>query len=119
MQKQTQNQEQNQELRIHCISVRMNPAEYRELDRRRGKVQRGTFLRRLFLGKKEPAQIPEPNRKAYAETARAMQDAHGPDWRRRLYGRHWQDNPEYMTMYYGELARRLGHTDISMSKIYG
>ena len=53
------------------------------------------------------------------KTARAMQDAHGPDWRRRLYGRHWQDSTEYMTMYYGELARRLGHTDISMSKIYG
>jgi len=66
MQKQTQ----NQELRTHCVSVRFNPVELQELDRRRGKIQRGTFLRNLFLGKREPAQIPEPNRKAYAETAR-------------------------------------------------
>jgi len=65
-----QNQNQNENLRTHCVSVRMSPAEYQNLDRRRGKIQRGTFLRNLFLGKREPAQIPEPNRKAYAETAR-------------------------------------------------
>jgi len=48
----------------------MSPAELRELDRRRGKIRRGTFLRNLYLGKKEPRQIPEANRERYAETAR-------------------------------------------------
>lgn len=65
-----QKQEQKTELRGHCVSVRFNPVELQELDRRRGKIQRGTFLRNLFLGKKEPAQIPQPNREAYSETAR-------------------------------------------------
>ncbi len=65
-----QRQDQKQELREHCVSVRLNSKELRELDRRRGKVQKGVFLRRLFLGKKEPAQIPQPNREAYSETAR-------------------------------------------------
>ena len=42
-----QRQDQKQELREHCVSVRLNPKELRELDRRRGKVQKGVFLRRL------------------------------------------------------------------------
>ena len=56
--------------RGHCISVRMSETEVAELDRRRGKIRRGTFLRKLFLGKREPRQIPEPNQRAYQETAR-------------------------------------------------
>lgn len=56
--------------RVHCVSVRMSPAELAELDRRRGRIRRGTFLRNLYLGKKEPQQIPEVNRARYAETAR-------------------------------------------------
>ena len=56
--------------RTHCVSVRMSPGELRELDRRRGKIRRGTFLRNLFLGKREPRQIPEVNRERYSETAR-------------------------------------------------
>lgn len=56
--------------RARCVSVRMSPAELAELDRRRGKIRRGTFLRNLFLGKREPRQIPEVNRERYSETAR-------------------------------------------------
>ena len=52
------------------VSSRFSPSEAQELDRRRGKVRRGTFLRNLFLGKKEPRQIPGVNVEAYAETAR-------------------------------------------------
>ena len=56
--------------RTHCVSVRVSESELTALDRRRGKIRRGTFLRNVFLGKKEPAQIPEINRRAYIETAR-------------------------------------------------
>ena len=56
--------------RTHCVSVRMSPDELCELDRRRGRIRRGTFLRNLYLGKREPRQIPEANRGQYAETAR-------------------------------------------------
>lgn len=52
------------------VSSRFSPAEVQELDRRRGKVRRGTFLRNIFLGKKEPRQIPGVNREIYVETAR-------------------------------------------------
>lgn len=48
----------------------MSDQELRDLDRRRGKIRRGTFLRNLFLGKREPRQIPEVNRESYAESAR-------------------------------------------------
>lgn len=68
MQKQSQKPEI--ELRGHCVSVRFNPAEMEELDKRRGKIRRGTYLRNMFLGKREPKQIPVPNQKAYSETAR-------------------------------------------------
>lgn len=56
--------------RTHCVSVRVSQSELEELDRRRGSVRRGTFLRNIFLGKREPAQIPEVNRKVYIETSR-------------------------------------------------
>lgn len=56
--------------RTHCVSVRLSPDELQSLDRRRGKIRRGTFLRNLYLGRREPRQIPEVNRAQYAETAR-------------------------------------------------
>lgn len=56
--------------RMHCVSVRMSESELEELDRRRGKIRRGTFLRNTFLGKREPVQIPEVNQKVYIETSR-------------------------------------------------
>ena len=48
----------------------MSDQELQDLDRRRGKIRRGTFLRNVFLGKREPKQIPEVNRDKYIETAR-------------------------------------------------
>lgn len=63
-------QEQKHELRTHCVSVRITPAELRFLDSMRGGISRGSFLRNIFLGKKIPPQVPEVNRKAYLETAR-------------------------------------------------
>lgn len=56
--------------RIYTVSSRMSKKELDELDRRRGRVRRGTFLRNVFLGRREPRQIPEVNRERYAETAR-------------------------------------------------
>ena len=60
--------------RRYCVAVRMNESELSELDRRRGQILRGTFLRNMFLGKKEPRQIPGVNQKAYFETARWASD---------------------------------------------
>ena len=57
-------------LRTEYVAIRFSKEELEELDRRRGAVQRGTFLRNLFLGKREPRKIPEPNQLAYQETAR-------------------------------------------------
>ena len=57
------------ERRTITISVRLGPAEAAELDARRGKIQRGTYLR-LSLQGITPAQIPAINAKAYSELAR-------------------------------------------------
>lgn len=48
----------------------MSMSELQDLDRRRGRIRRGTFLRNVFLGKREPRQIPEVNRERYIETSR-------------------------------------------------
>ena len=53
----------------HCVSVRFTADELSNIDRLRGKIPRGTWCRRAILGKPVPV-IPEPNRQAYAETAR-------------------------------------------------
>ena len=66
---QTQKQKPD-ELRTHCVSVRITPSELRLLDARRGGISRGSYIRNIFLGKKIPPQVPEVNRKAYLETAR-------------------------------------------------
>lgn len=56
--------------RSHCISVRMNSDELRQLNQWRGKIPRGTYLRLLFNGS-QPAQVSEVNRQAYASLARS------------------------------------------------
>jgi hypothetical protein len=58
------------ELRTHCVSVRITPAELRLLDSMRGGISRGSYIRNIFLGKKIPAAVPSINRQAYIETAR-------------------------------------------------
>ena len=71
MHKNKNTQKREKVLRRRCVSVRLSPQENAELDRRRGAQQRGRFIRNLFLGRPEPKQIPEINRKAYIEMAKA------------------------------------------------
>lgn len=56
--------------RTITVSSRFSPEEVAVLDERRGKMKRGAYLRNMFFGGKPPRQIPEVNRKAYAESAR-------------------------------------------------
>ena len=44
---------------------------------------------------------------------------YGTDWREKLFGKNWFSNKEYRETVYGETARRLGHTNNEMVKIYG
>ena len=60
------------ERRTHCVSVRLNARELQLLDERRARVgmQRGEYLRVAAL-KRIPRSIPEINRQAWSELARA------------------------------------------------
>jgi hypothetical protein len=51
--------------------------------------------------------------------AKEMKETYGPDWRRKLFGRQWQDSDDYKNLFYGDIASRLGHSCLDMSKIYG
>jgi len=55
--------------RVHCVSTRLNDEELEELKRRKGDIPYGVYIRQTVLGR-PPKQVPEVNRKAYAETAR-------------------------------------------------
>ena len=48
-----------------------------------------------------------------------LKGEHGPDWRRRLYGRDWRNSPRYVEDFYRPIADRLGHSCAAMAKIYG
>ena len=54
--------------RVHCVSVRLNVAELRLLDARRGRHQRGEWMRMATIGKLPPT-IPSINLKAWAVLA--------------------------------------------------
>lgn len=56
--------------RNHCVSVRLDPEELAELDKFRGRIRRGTYLRLCFLGN-PPPRIPSINREAWQALARA------------------------------------------------
>lgn len=56
--------------RTVTVSVRLSPEEAARLNAERGGLQRGAYLRRLWAGAK-PTTIPELNRTAYSELARA------------------------------------------------
>lgn len=56
--------------RTKYLAVRFSEEELSELDRQRGAMQRGPFLRNLFLHRKIPQPIPEVNRETYIETSR-------------------------------------------------
>lgn len=55
--------------RGHCVSVRMNLGELAQLDKDRGVVQRGEWLRKSW-SKDLPSTIPQINRDAYSELSR-------------------------------------------------
>lgn len=51
-------------LRIHCVSVRLNNAELVKLNEERNQHAKGEWLRMCFM-KNQPAVIPEINRSAW------------------------------------------------------
>lgn len=55
---------EGEELRTIAVCVRLDPNEAARLDRRRGKIQRGTYIR-LLLNNTMPPIIPEINADAY------------------------------------------------------
>lgn len=57
------------ERRDHCVSVRLNVSELAQLDRQRGRFQRGEWLRMSALDRLPPA-VPEANAQAWADLAR-------------------------------------------------
>lgn len=59
-----------QEQRRHGVSCRVNDAEIAIIDERRGKVSRGEWLRLAALSK-PPRIVPEVNKVAWADLARA------------------------------------------------
>lgn len=59
------------EKRTHVVSVRVNGSELSIIDARRGKVQRGTWLRHAAFQNETIQPVPELNRQAYIELARA------------------------------------------------
>lgn len=58
------------ERRGHCVSVRLNAAELARLDAVRGRFQRGEWLRMAALDRLPPT-VPEINREAWTDLARA------------------------------------------------
>lgn len=51
-------------LRIHCVSVRLNNAELNTLDHQRQQYAKGEWLRMCFM-KNQPVVVPEINRAAW------------------------------------------------------
>lgn len=58
------------EKRMHCISVRVNDDELALIERRRGQMQSGAWLRSAALDA-APTMIPEINKSAWSELANA------------------------------------------------
>lgn len=57
--------------RTHVVSVRVNGSELSIIDDRRGGMQRGTWLRHAAFQSEAIKSVPELNRQAYMELARA------------------------------------------------
>jgi hypothetical protein len=61
------------ELRTHCVSVRLNDAELAELDRARRRFQRGEAMRMLALTSlPTPIIVSEVNQKLAADIGRSF-----------------------------------------------
>ena len=61
------------EIRHHCISVRLNEEELIILDNKRGQYKKGEWLRMASLNKL-PLVLPEINKSAWVELGRLSQD---------------------------------------------
>ena len=61
------------EIRHHCISVRLNEEELIILDSKRGQYKKGEWLRMASLNKL-PLVLPEINKSAWVELGRLSQD---------------------------------------------
>ncbi|MEX5391409.1 ATP-binding protein [Enterobacter cloacae] len=61
------------EIRSHCISVRLNEEELIILDSKRGQYKKGEWLRIASLNKLPPV-LPEINREAWAKLGNLSQD---------------------------------------------
>lgn len=59
------------ELRSHCVSVRLSPAELAALDTQRGTRQRGAYLRDCWSNRPLPAVIPAVNGDAWSALSRS------------------------------------------------
>lgn len=57
--------------RTHVVSVRVNVSELTLIDSRRGGMQRGAWLRQAAFDSDAVKSVPELNRQAYTELARA------------------------------------------------
>jgi hypothetical protein len=57
--------------RTHCVSVRLSPTELSLLDDRRGRNQRGSYLRACLLDKLPPV-IPQVNLSLHRDLGRAL-----------------------------------------------
>ena len=61
----------NDELRTHCVSVRLNEAELKRLDDSRGRFQRGESLRMITLGDL-PKPVPAINERTVYELSKSL-----------------------------------------------
>lgn len=60
----------SEDVREHCVSVRLNKSELTQLDSKRGGYRRGEWLRMAALHQLAPV-LPEINKEAWAELARS------------------------------------------------
>lgn len=63
------------EKRTHCVSVRLNDGELDLVNRRRGRLQAGSWLRAAAIDT-APTMIPEINKQAWSELSRAASSLH-------------------------------------------
>lgn len=63
------------EVRTHCVSVRLNEEELNILNDKRGEYKKGEWLRMASLNKLPPV-LPEVNREAWIAFGKLSQDLH-------------------------------------------
>lgn len=74
------------ERRVHCVSVRLHAGELAIVDARRGRLQRGEYLRVAALDRLPPPPPPEINRQAWADLGRLASNLNQIAKRMWMYG---------------------------------